>query len=125
MFGVGARIDTLLGQGAEFRGNITVEGSIVVDGRMEGNISATGRITLGTHGNVRGNLAAPEVVIGGKLHGNVTCGERAELLGSALVNGDIRAPRLAMAEGAQVTGKIGMEPLAPGEPAAELRLAKK
>jgi cytoskeletal protein CcmA (bactofilin family) len=125
MFGNGAKVDTLVGQGAEFKGNITVEGSIVIDGRVEGNVAASERVTLGTHGNVRGNLSAPEVVVGGKVQGNISCAERAELMASAQVLGDIRAPRMIMADGAQVSGKVGMEPAAPAENAIELRIAKK
>jgi cytoskeletal protein CcmA (bactofilin family) len=115
MFGVGAKIDTLLGQGATFHGDASVEGSIVVDGRLEGDVSATDRVTIGTHGLVRGNITAPEVVIGGALHGNINAGERVELLATAQVFGDIRSPKLAMAEGARVSGKVGMEALPPTE----------
>ncbi len=127
MFGIGARIDTLLGQGAEFRGNVTVEGSVVVDGRLEGNVNATEEITVGRHGNVNGNLSAPEVVVGGKVLGNISASERVELLPGAQVNGDIRAPRLVTADGAQVSGSVAMEaaPLAAVEPKPELRLVKK
>jgi len=127
MFGMGARIDTLLGQGAEFRGNISVEGSVVIDGRLDGNVAATEEITVGRHGSVRGNLAAPEVVVGGKLMGNISATERAELLPGAQVNGDIRAPRLVTADGAQVSGVVSMEAAvaAPSEAKPELRLAKK
>lgn len=127
MFGMGARIDTLLGQGAEFRGNISVEGSVVIDGRLDGNVSATEEITLGRHGSVRGNLSAPEVVVGGKVQGNINASERAELLPGAQVIGDIRAPRLVTADGAQVSGVVAMEAAvsALAEAKPELRLVKK
>ncbi len=69
MFGLtGGRVDTVLGAGAEFKGNIHVEGSIVIDGKVDGHISASERITLGAHGAVRGNLSAPDITIGGKVH---------------------------------------------------------
>jgi cytoskeletal protein CcmA (bactofilin family) len=109
MFGLsGGRVDSLIGTGAEFRGNINVEGSIVVDGKVDGNISASGRITLGQHAAVRGNLSAPDIIIGGKVHGQVVSTGRVQLLPGAHVDGDIKVPKLAVAEGANFSGKIGM-----------------
>jgi cytoskeletal protein CcmA (bactofilin family) len=62
----GSKVDSILGAGAELKGNLQVEGSCVVDGRIEGNVTASERITLGAHAQVRGNLSAPEVVVGGR-----------------------------------------------------------
>jgi cytoskeletal protein CcmA (bactofilin family) len=109
MFGQGGKVDTLIGQGAEFKGNISIEGAVVIDGKVDGNVTASERITLGVHAAVKGNLQAPEVIIGGKLHGNVQAGSRGELLASAHVDGDIRAPRLLVHDGATLSGKVGME----------------
>jgi len=125
MFGFGGKIDTLLGQGAEFKGNISVEGSIVIDGKVEGNVNASERITLGLHGHVRGNLSAPEVVIGGKLTGHVLASDRAELLATAHVDGDIKATRLVMLDGAALTGKVGMAEAVPGAEPNEYKFARK
>lgn len=124
MFGFGSRVDTLLGQGSEVRGQLNVDGGIVVDGKVEGNISATERITVGAHGQVRGNLTAPEVVVGGRVQGLITASGRAELMLGAHVDGDIRAARLTMADGAILTGKVGMETPA-GAEAAEYKFARK
>jgi cytoskeletal protein CcmA (bactofilin family) len=108
MFGMGGKVDTLIGQGAELRGPISVDGAIVVDGKVEGSISATERITLGVHAAVRGTLQAPLVVVGGKLHGTVHASERAEILATAHIDGDIRAARLLVEDGATISGKLGM-----------------
>ena len=125
MFGFGGKIDTLLGQGAEFKGNISVEGGIVIDGKVEGNVSASERVTLGLHGHVRGNLSAPEVVIGGKLTGHVMASDRAELLATAHVDGDIKATRLVMADGSALTGKVGTAEALPGAEPNEYKFARK
>jgi cytoskeletal protein CcmA (bactofilin family) len=125
MFGMGSRIDTVLGQGSEFRGNISVEGGIVVDGKVEGNISATERITIGAHGSVKGNLQAPEVVVGGGVQGQVTASGRAELLATAKLEGDVRAPKLVMMEGALLSGKVGIEASPATAEAADYKFARK
>ena len=122
MFGMGGKVDTLIGQGAELRGPIVVDGSIVVDGKVDGNINASERITLGIHAAVRGTLTAPEVIVGGKLHGHVHAGHRAEILATAHIDGDIRAPRLNMHDGAALSGKVGMATAAAdAEPKANRR----
>ena len=109
MFGLGGgRVDTLLGAGAEFRGNINVEGSIIIDGKVDGNVNASGRITLGMHAAVRGNLNAPTIIIGGKVHGHVVATAQARLLPGAHVDGDIKAPKLVVDLGATFSGKVGM-----------------
>ena len=109
MFGFGGtRVDTLIGAGAEFKGNISVEGSIIIDGKVDGNITASERITLGQHAAIRGNLNAPHITIGGKVHGHVVASTRAQLLAGAHVDGDIKAPVLNVADGATFSGKIGM-----------------
>jgi cytoskeletal protein CcmA (bactofilin family) len=125
MFGIGGKTDTLLGQGAEFKGNINVEGGIVIDGKVEGNVSASERITVGLHGNVRGNLSAPEVVVGGKVDGNVLASDRAELLATAHVDGDIKAVRMVMVDGASLTGKVGMADAGGASDAPEYKFARK
>jgi cytoskeletal protein CcmA (bactofilin family) len=108
MFGFGGRIDTIVGAGAELRGPLSVDGAVVVDGRVDGGITATERITLGQNAQVSGNLHAPVVIVGGKLHGSVYAAERAEILASAHIDGDVRAPRLSLADGATLSGKVGM-----------------
>lgn len=108
MFGLGGKVDTLIGQGAELRGPISVDGSIVVDGKVDGNISATECITLGVHAAVRGTLQAPEIVVGGTLQGVVVASLRAEILGTAHIDGDVRTPRLKLHDGATLSGKVGM-----------------
>jgi cytoskeletal protein CcmA (bactofilin family) len=109
MFGFGGKVDTVIGQGAEFRGNVNVEGAIVVDGRVDGNVTASERITLGVHAAVCGNLQAPEIIVGGKVDGNVHATVRAELLLSAVVDGDLRTPSLSMHPGALLSGKVSMD----------------
>jgi cytoskeletal protein CcmA (bactofilin family) len=125
MFGMGSQVDTVLGQGSEFRGNISVEGGIVVDGKVEGNINATERITVGAHGSVRGNLNAPEIVLGGRVQGQVTAAGRAELLATAQLDGDIRTPKLVMTEGALLSGKVGMDAAPAAAEATDYKFARK
>ena len=113
MFGLGGaktgKVDTMVGQGTEIKGNLNIKGSIYVDGRVEGNIATDDGIMLGEAGSVKGNLAARNIIIGGRVHGHVVASERVELLSTSVVDGDIRSPRLLIAEGSVFEGSCEME----------------
>jgi cytoskeletal protein CcmA (bactofilin family) len=109
MFGVGGKVDTMIGEGAEFKGNLNIKGSIFVDGRIEGNIRADDRITMGEQGHVKGNLVAQEIVVSGNVQGNLLASGRVELLSTAVVDGDIRTPRLMIEDGSVFEGNCEMD----------------
>ena len=43
---------SIIGQGTVVRGNVRGGGSLVIDGRVEGDVSVDGDVTLGEHGAV-------------------------------------------------------------------------
>ena len=108
MLGIGGKIETVIGEGAEVQGNLIVSGAVYVNGRVHGDVKSDDIITLGEKGEVEGSLYAPLVVVGGKLRGDVEASVKVELLGKAMVGGDIRSPRLAIAEGALFEGNCEM-----------------
>lgn len=113
-------VDTILGAGSDFKGQISVKGTIRVDGRIEGNITSEEGVIIGDKGSVKGNITAKTVLISGKVMGNVACTKRLEITPSGQLQGDIRAPRLAMAEGVIFKGNCDMLGLEKFEP--ELKL---
>lgn len=113
---------TLVGSSARFVGEITGDEDVTVQGRLEGNIDVTRRVTVAPSGEVEGDVHARSVVVAGKVRGLIRAEERAELLASAVVQGDVRAPKVVIAEGAQLQGSVAMSgggaPAAPQPPAA-------
>jgi len=83
-------------------------GSIRVDGKVVGDIVATQNISIGTSGDVEGNLTANSVTVGGKLKGSVVVQEKLVFESKAIVRGDIKAAKLVVDEGAQFDGKCAM-----------------
>jgi cytoskeletal protein CcmA (bactofilin family) len=98
----------LIAAGTVFEGKMKTPGSIRVDGRVIGDIQATQSISIGTSGDVEGNLTAATVTIGGKLKGSVVVQEKLVFESKAVVRGDIKAARLVVDEGAQFDGKCAM-----------------
>ncbi len=103
------KVDTMLGEGAELKGNLHDKGSIYVDGRVEGNVNSDDGVEIGLHGSLKGNIYSKNVVVGGKVTGNIHAVNKVELLATASVEGDIQTAKLVMAEGAVFEGHCEME----------------
>jgi cytoskeletal protein CcmA (bactofilin family) len=87
-------------------GDVESDGTVRVDGRLEGSIRRAGLVILGAGATVRGNVVAREVIVGGTVHGDITAAERVELQPTAAVNGDIDAAAVLVHEGGAVRGRM-------------------
>lgn len=110
-----------LGKGTEFKGLITFEGTIRIDGKVEGEIITKGTLVVGETAVIEAEVNAGKVVCGGKIKGNVVASEKVQLLSPAVVSGTVRTPVLSMEEGVQFNGtcEMGQAPAAaqPGQDA--------
>lgn len=98
----------MISSGTTVEGKIRTQGSIRVDGKVIGEISASEAVAVGQSGEIEGNVAAKNLTIGGKIRGSITIVEKAVLEGKAVVKGDLRAARLIIDEGAIFDGKVSM-----------------
>ncbi len=98
----------LIAAGTTFEGKLRTPGSIRIDGRIVGEITATQAITLGNGGEIEGNITGKSVTIGGKINGTIIAQEKLVFEGKAVVHGDIRAAKLVIDEGAQFDGRCSM-----------------
>ncbi len=105
---VGA-INTLLGDGSRFKGTVECEGTVRIDGKVDGKVLARDSVIVGETGTIKADIMAPNIVIGGKVTGNVTAENRLELLSGAQLYGDIQTPILAIAEGVVFQGNCNMK----------------
>lgn len=90
-------------------GEISTEGTIRIDGRLEGRVHRAGTMIIGSKGVVVGDLEAREVIIGGILEGNVVVDGRIEIQAAASVHGDIKATAMLFHEGATVNGHVSVD----------------
>jgi cytoskeletal protein CcmA (bactofilin family) len=67
-------------------------------------------VTVGSDGDVEGEIHARQVVVGGRVRGDVRASERAELTSSGAVEGSVQAPKVVIAEGARLEGSVAMSP---------------
>jgi cytoskeletal protein CcmA (bactofilin family) len=88
------------------RGDLATDGTIRIDGRLEGNIIRSDIVVIGVNASVVGNIVAREVVVAGSVEGNIAAESRVELDSAAVVIGDIVAGSILTHEGAQIRGTV-------------------
>lgn len=98
----------LIGPGTVVEGRIRSQGSVRVDGKLIGEISASESLAIGTTGEVEGNVSAKNVLVGGKVRGSINATEKIVFEGKSVVKGDIRASKLIIDEGSVFDGKVSM-----------------
>ena len=109
MFGKGSRkLETMIGDGTRVVGQLSVKGTIRIDGTMEGDLHADW-VVVGETGKIVGNTHTRGMVVGGSVEGNIEAAESVELTGKASMTGEIHAPKLAIAEGARFEGRSRMK----------------
>ncbi len=93
-----------------FQGTLNVQGSLRVDGTLEGSVDNARHVIVGDGGKIVGDVTAQIVVCGGAIEGNV-CAEMLEVLSKASILGDIRAKKMIVEEGGRIDGRctIGEE----------------
>jgi len=102
------KISTLIGAGAVFNGDITVQDAMRVDGTVNGNCTCKGNFILGTAGVVEGNISAQDVMVSGQVTGDILSAGKLEILSTGKVKGDITARRLVIDEDAHFDGRCIM-----------------
>ncbi len=96
--------NNILSKDVEIKGTVRFTNELIIDGKIEGEISSDGALTVGENADIRGNIMTRSVTILGRIHGNVTVTERCELKGRAQLVGDLKAARLVIDDGATFVG---------------------
>lgn len=96
-------------------GDLETEGVVRIEGRVKGTVRVGSQVLVASGAVIEGDLHTQEAVIAGQVSGGIRATDRVELQGSAVVNGDIHTPRIAIVEGAKVTGEVKMDVAAPSD----------
>ena len=103
-------VDSIIGKGAEFKGTVKGEGSIRIEGKVDGKIDIGGEILMHQDAVIKADIKAGSLTIGCKVEGNIDCKGRVELLPSGALKGNVKASDLTIAEGAFFDGQCKMVP---------------
>jgi cytoskeletal protein CcmA (bactofilin family) len=103
------RVNSVLGPGINWQGNLRGSGGIRIEGTFEGDILLSGLVVVGESGRLNcKSLRANTVIIAGAVSGNITA-EKLEIRGTGRVWGDVTVVALSTEEGAFLRGQVRME----------------
>ncbi|YCM45430.1 polymer-forming cytoskeletal protein [Verrucomicrobiaceae bacterium 227] len=105
----------ILSNDVHINGSVRFTNDLLVDGRIEGEISSDGALTVAENAHIKAEVKTKSVVIYGKVHGNIICTDRVEIKASAEMVGDVKAGTLSIEPGAIFVGKseVGTPSAAP------------
>lgn len=116
---------TMIGSDTIITGTIRAQGSVWIDGRVEGDIYTDGLLMIGETAVVIGNIEAGSVICRGMMMGDIVASEEVELLESASLNGTVRAPVFSVDDSALVNDNMeaayAAEELSEGEDVSPIR----
>lgn len=96
---------TVIGADATFKGELSFQGSVRIDGNFEGGIKTPGTVFVSQTGKVKAEIAAGDIKVDGSVEGNMTSEGRIQLNASCKLTGDLKAAKLHVAEGATWQGR--------------------
>lgn len=107
---------SIIGPGMRIVGECTTEGTVRIEGSVEGTVRAGKAVVVGREGVVKGEIYTQDAVIGGTVSGILVAESRLELQETSRLEGDVHARRMRLEEGAVLDGEVHMtdraEPLA-------------
>lgn len=106
----GGDFPTVIGPDATFKGELSFEKGLRLQGRLEGKINTAGRLHVAKEAKMHADVDAGAIVIEGEVRGNLTAGDRIELKQSARYEGDLTASKLVVDEGAIFSGHVTVGP---------------
>ena len=90
-------------------GDLETEGVVRIEGRVKGTVRVGSQILVAQGATIEGDLHTQEAVVAGTVTGAIHASDRVELQATAVVAGDIHTARIAIVEGAKVTGEVKMD----------------
>lgn len=102
------KVDTIVGQGTTLEGTITGQGSLRIDGGLDGDISYEGDVIVGESAEVDATIRARHVTVAGEVRGNVEVQGRCEILNGGILIGDVVSEQLVIEEGGILDGRSSM-----------------
>lgn len=101
---------SLIADGVAINGDVRLVGGLQVDGKVTGNIDASGNldalVRVSESGEVAGELRAPNIVINGRVFGDVYSDGHVELGENCVIEGTVYYNLIEVMMGAQVNGSL-------------------
>jgi len=113
------QMNGLLDRGCSFRGRLTFDGTVQINGDFEGEIFSDGTLVIGPEARINAKISVGSMVVHGQLQGEVDAKTRIEMHAPAKIRANITTPSLSIEEGVLFLGQCHMEPEAAAEKPAD------
>ena len=99
---------SIIGPGMQVIGGCQTDGTIRIEGSVEGTVRAGKAVVVGKDGSVDGEVFTQDAVISGRVSGVLVAESRLELQATCRIEGEVRARRMQLEEGAILNGTVKM-----------------
>jgi cytoskeletal protein CcmA (bactofilin family) len=97
---------SIIGPGMRVVGDCETDGTLRIEGIVEGTVRAGKAVVIGKDGAVKGDVITQDAIIGGRVTGAVVAESRLELQATCTIDGEIKARRIKLDEGGRINGTI-------------------
>ncbi len=105
-----AEFPTIIGPDASFKGELSFEKGLKLQGKFEGRINTPGRLHIAKEAKLQADVEAGAIVVEGDVKGNLSATDKIELKNTARYEGDIQTSKLVVDEGASLVGHVQVGP---------------
>ncbi len=99
---------SVLGPTLKFKGELTANEDLLIQGQIEGTINHSSSLTVGQDGKLKANVKAEYISVEGKVDGDLAGSKSVVVKEGADVKGNIYSPTVTLREGATFNGSIDM-----------------
>jgi len=104
----GEDVSAFVGKGVDFKGTIVYQGTVRIDGSLDGEIQTEGVLLVGEEAVLKAKVTAGTIVCKGKITGDITAKEKIKLRAPAVITGGVTTPMLSIEEGVMFNGTLEM-----------------
>jgi cytoskeletal protein CcmA (bactofilin family) len=101
---------TIIGPDASFKGELSFEKGLKLQGKFQGHINTAGRLHVAREARMEADVQAGAIIVEGEVKGNLVATDKIEIKNSARYEGDLQAAKLVVDEGASLTGHVQVGP---------------
>ena len=100
---------SILPPSMRFKGDLSADEDLLIQGSIEGTINHTQRVTIGKEGRIKANITANIIKVEGAVEGDLHAAKSVYVDQSGNLRGNIHAPSVCLVEGSHFNGAINMD----------------
>ena len=101
-------IKAFLGEDTEFKGVLSFEKTVRIDGKLGGEVITKDTLIVGENAVLDADISVGTIIVRGKISGNINATKKIELCSSGELFGNIKTPLLFIEDGAVFEGNCEM-----------------